>query len=59
MVFGNEAHGVSSQLRKAADISLMIPIFGKAESLNVATSAAICLYESVRQRAGHREARGT
>lgn len=50
IAFGNEARGVSSQLRKAADISLSIPIQGKAESLNVATSAAICLYETVRQR---------
>lgn len=50
IVFGNEAHGVSDHLRKAADLLLNIPIFGKAESLNVATSAAICLYEAVRQR---------
>ncbi|MBI5076630.1 MAG: RNA methyltransferase [Nitrospirae bacterium] len=50
IAFGNEAHGVSDQLRKAADLSLNIPILGKAESLNVATSAAICLYEAVRQR---------
>ena len=49
-VFGNEAHGVSEQLRKSADLFLKIPIFGKAESLNVATSAAICLYEAVRRR---------
>ena len=50
ITFGNEACGVSSLLRKAADRSLRIPIFGKAESLNVATSAGICLYEIVRQR---------
>ncbi len=50
IAFGNEAHGVGAYLRKAADLSLNIPIFGKAESLNVATSAAICLYEAVRQR---------
>jgi TrmH family RNA methyltransferase len=52
IAFGNEARGVSSRLKKAADCSLRIPIFGKAESLNVATSAAICLYEVVRQRQG-------
>jgi len=52
IVFGNEARGVSSRMKKAADRSLRIPIFGKAESLNVATSAAICLYEVVRQRQG-------
>ena len=50
IAFGNEAHGISDHLRKAADLFLNIPILGKAESLNVATSAAICLYEAVRQR---------
>jgi TrmH family RNA methyltransferase len=50
LVFGNEARGVSEPLRKAADLVVKIPIHGKAESLNVATSAAICLYEAVRQR---------
>ncbi len=49
-VFGNEARGVSDRLRGNADLILRIPIYGKAESLNVATSAAICLYETVRQR---------
>jgi RNA methyltransferase, TrmH family len=50
LAFGNEAQGVSGLLRKAADLILKIPIYGRAESLNVATSAAICLYEAVRQR---------
>ncbi len=50
LVFGNEAQGVSEALKRAADFSLRIPIYGKAESLNVATSAAICLYEAARQR---------
>lgn len=50
IAFGNEAHGVSDHLRKVADLFLNIPILGKAESLNVATSAAICLFEAVRQR---------
>ncbi len=49
-VFGNEARGVSAAIRKSADIFLRVPIYGKAESLNVATSAAVCLYEAVRQR---------
>ncbi len=49
-VFGNEAHGVSKAIKDAADLSLKIPIYGKAESLNVATSAAVCLYEAARQR---------
>jgi TrmH family RNA methyltransferase len=49
-VFGNEAHGVQEDLKRAADMALSIPIYGKAESLNVASSAAVCLYEAVRQR---------
>ncbi len=50
LVFGNEAHGVREELKRAADIVLRIPIYGKAESLNVATAAAVCLYEAARQR---------
>jgi RNA methyltransferase, TrmH family len=48
--FGNEARGVSGELREAADLALRIPIYGRAESLNVGSAAAICLYEAVRQR---------
>ncbi|HBG92005.1 MAG TPA: RNA methyltransferase [Nitrospiraceae bacterium] len=49
-VFGNEAHGVSSEIKRKTDLILKIPIFGKAESLNVSASVAVCLYETVRQR---------
>ena len=49
-VFGNEAQGVQEDLKRAADMVLSVPIYGKAESLNVAASAAVCLYEAVRQR---------
>lgn len=49
-VFGNEAHGASSQMRKNAVVTVRIPILGKAESLNVGASAAVCLYETLRQR---------
>ncbi len=49
-VLGNETQGVSDKLRKAADIVIRIPILGRAESLNVAVSAALCVYEAVRQR---------
>ncbi len=51
-VFGNEASGVRKALKDSADLIVNIPLYGKAESLNVATSAAICLYEAVRQRRG-------
>jgi TrmH family RNA methyltransferase len=50
LVFGNEARGVSNTIREAADLSIKIPIYGKAESMNVAISAAVCLYEAARQR---------
>jgi len=50
--FGNEARGVSEALRSKATELVRIPIPGKAESLNVATAAAICLYEALRQRTG-------
>lgn len=49
-VFGNEAHGISNEIKRKADLLLKIPIYGKAESLNVSASAAVCLYEAVRQR---------
>ncbi len=50
LVFGNEALGVSEGLKREADTLVKIPLFGRAESLNVASSAAVCLYETVRQR---------
>ena len=52
LAFGSEAHGTGGKLKNAADMLLKIPIPGKAESLNVAISAAVCLYETVRQRTG-------
>lgn len=45
-VFGNEAHGVAAELREAADARVRIPLRGRAESLNIATAAAICLHFS-------------
>lgn len=45
-LFGNEASGLSEQELKLADHSVAIPIYGQAESLNVATAATICLYTS-------------
>ncbi len=52
IAFGNEAYGVSESLFNNAKYVIRIPIFGKAESLNVAMAASICLYEAVRQRIG-------
>ncbi|MER7057358.1 MULTISPECIES: RNA methyltransferase [unclassified Streptomyces] len=51
-VFGNEAWGLPEETRALADAVLRVPIHGKAESLNLATAAAVCLYASARaQRA--------
>jgi TrmH family RNA methyltransferase len=50
VVFGNEGSGVSNQLLEEAKGRLHIPLLGNVESLNVAASAAVILYEAVRQR---------
>jgi TrmH family RNA methyltransferase len=47
-VFGNEAWGVSDEVLGEADAVVRIPIYGRAESLNLATAAALCLYASAR-----------
>lgn len=49
-VFGNEGAGVSPELLKRATWQVAILMPGGAESLNVAAAAAVCLFESVRQR---------
>lgn len=43
-LFGNEARGVPPQLAAQADARVRIPMRGRAESLNLAAAAAICLY---------------
>lgn len=50
IVMGTEATGLSDQWRQAADAHICIPMLGKLDSLNVSVSAAILLYEAVRQR---------
>lgn len=50
LAFGNEAHGLGEEIMSAADMVLRLPMRGKAESLNVAAAAAVCLYEVLRQR---------
>jgi TrmH family RNA methyltransferase len=49
-LFGNEAHGLDDDLAALADHRVSIPVHGRAESLNLATAAALCLYESARAR---------
>jgi TrmH family RNA methyltransferase len=43
-LFGNEARGVPAELAELADVRVRIPMRGRAESLNLAAAAAICLY---------------
>jgi len=47
-VFGNEARGLPDDLAALADRRVRIPIHGRAESLNLAAAAAVCLYASAR-----------
>lgn len=49
-VFGGEAHGLPAELAAVADHRVRVPIHGRAESLNLATAAAVCLYASAQQR---------
>ncbi len=51
-ILGSEAHGVSAQMREIADLTVAIPMFGAAESLNVGSAAAICLYSDAAARHG-------
>ncbi|MEU1075401.1 MULTISPECIES: RNA methyltransferase [unclassified Streptomyces] len=47
-IFGNEAWGLPEETRALADAVVRVPIHGRAESLNLATAAAVCLYASAR-----------
>lgn len=47
-LFGNEAWGLPAPVRRLADRVVNVPIHGRAESLNLATAAAVCLYASAR-----------
>ena len=45
-VFGNEARGLEEGALAHTDLALRLPIYGRAESLNLATAASVCLYET-------------
>jgi RNA methyltransferase, TrmH family len=47
-MFGNEAWGLPDDLLALADQAVAVPIYGRAESLNLAAAAAVCLYASAR-----------
>jgi TrmH family RNA methyltransferase len=52
-LFGTEAHGLPPAVLACADHTVRVPIYGRAESLNLAAAAAVCLYASARaQRTG-------
>jgi TrmH family RNA methyltransferase len=52
-IFGSEGQGVSAEVSESSGLKIRIPMPGKVESLNVAAAAAICLFETVRQRQAH------
>lgn len=45
-LFGNEARGLDDEALAQADAAVRVPIYGDAESMNLATAASVCLYES-------------
>ncbi|MBO7544723.1 MAG: RNA methyltransferase [Bacteroidales bacterium] len=52
IVMGTESTGLTDEWRRAADAHIRIPMLGTLDSLNVSVSAAILLFEAVRQRQG-------
>ena len=53
-IFGNEARGLTEVERGLTDLVRKLPIYGKAESLNLATAASVCLYTTAfAQRSAH------
>jgi RNA methyltransferase, TrmH family len=53
-MFGNEAWGLPPELVALADEPVAVPIYGRAESLNLAAAAAVCLYASARTQKTHK-----
>jgi TrmH family RNA methyltransferase len=47
-LFGSEAHGLPAAVAELADARVKVPLYGHAESLNLAAAAAVCLYASAR-----------
>lgn len=50
IVIGNEAKGISAEMRESADILIKIPMCGQLESLNASVAAGIMMYELFRQK---------
>jgi TrmH family RNA methyltransferase len=55
-VFGNEAWGLPREVARLADATVRVPIVGRAESLNLAAAASVCLFEWTRQQREGRRA---
>jgi RNA methyltransferase, TrmH family len=55
-VFGNEAHGLPQDVVAFTDATVRVPHGGRAESLNLAAAATVCLFEWSRRRIGRGEA---
>ena len=55
LVMGTESTGLTPLWREAADAHIRIPMLGRLDSLNVSVSAAILLFEAVRQRQGQEQ----
>jgi RNA methyltransferase, TrmH family len=51
-LLGNEAWGLPAELLALADAAVAVPIYGRAESLNLAAAAAVCLYASASAQRG-------
>ncbi|AUS81459.1 RNA methyltransferase [Actinoalloteichus sp. AHMU CJ021] len=49
-VFGSEAHGVPAEVLASVDTTVRVPLYGAAESLNLGTAAAVCLYATAREQ---------
>lgn len=50
LIMGTEANGLTPELRQACDATIIIPMRGAIDSLNVSTATAILTFEAVRQR---------
>ena len=50
IVFGSEGNGVSKDFLKVANETVIIPIYGSAESLNVAIASGIMIYKVIELR---------
>lgn len=50
IIIGNEGNGLSDKIIELADMTVMIPMLGNAESLNASAAASMLIYECMRQR---------